>query len=100
QVILAQLVLRMHFLVLRQVRTRQQVLVNADRTLGLATAAKQVTQRKMQFDRFRIQLDDFDEGIDRLVRLLVQQEIQSPEVATRQAARFGDKLFYIHTRSQ
>ena len=78
QVIHAQFVLGVHLLLDRQVRTRQQVLVDADRALGLAAAAEQITERKVHLGRFRVQLDDLDEGVDGLVGLFVQQEIQSP----------------------
>jgi hypothetical protein len=49
--------------------------VHADRAIDLALPAEQVTQREMQIDRLRIDLDHFDERLDRLVGLLVQQEI-------------------------
>jgi hypothetical protein len=77
QVIHAQLILRMLLLLLRQVGTRQQVLVHADRALGLAAAAEQIAQREVHIGRFRVQPHDLDEGIDGLVGLLVEQEIQA-----------------------
>ena len=48
------------------------MLVHAYRTLVLATAAKQVTQREMQLRRIGVTLDRFDEGINGLVLLLIQ----------------------------
>ncbi|MNR63141.1 hypothetical protein D3C85_1853550 [compost metagenome] len=53
----------------------------------------------MQFDCFRIQLDDFNESVDRLVGLFVEQKIQTLEIAARQSARLGNQLFDIHARS-
>jgi hypothetical protein len=34
-------------------------------------------KREMQFDRLRIDLGNLEEGVDGLVRLLVEQEIQA-----------------------
>lgn len=69
-----------------------QILVHADRPLGLAAPAEQVAQREVQFDRLRIDLGHLQEGIDGLVRLLVEQEVESLEIGARQGARFVHHL--------
>jgi len=56
----------------RQVRAIQQMSMNSDGTIELATPPKEIAERLMQLDRFGIQLDDFDERIDRFVSLIVQ----------------------------
>jgi hypothetical protein len=45
----------------------------------------------------RIDLGDFEEEFDGLVRLLVEQEIQALEIGTRQGPRFMDNLPHVHT---
>ena len=72
QVILSELVLCVHQVILRKIGTCEQILVHPDCALDFASPAKQVTQREMQFDSFRIELDDLDECIDRLIRLFIQ----------------------------
>ena len=66
--------------------------MDADRAFGFAAAAEQIAEREMHVGSFRVELDDFDEGVDRLVRLLVEQEIQALEIAARQAARLRYQL--------
>ncbi len=84
QVILSKLVERLRALACRQIRAVQQVRVNADCTIELAAPPKEIAQRLMQLDRFRIELDDFDECIDRFVGLIVQQVIEAAKVRARQ----------------
>lgn len=98
QVVHAQFILGVRFLLGRQVRARQQVLVHADGALGLAAAAEQVAQREVHIGRFRVQAHDLDEGVDGLVRLVVQEEVQALEIAARQAARLGHQLADVHPR--
>src|SRR3569833_3926235 len=82
----------MHLTLNRQIRARKQILMNANSALGLSAPPKQTTQRKMQLGGFRIELDDLDECIDRLVGLLIQQEVQTLEIPLRQGARLGYEL--------
>ena len=79
----------------RQVGATQEILMHADRAVGLAAPAKQVAERKVQFDGFGIELRDFDEGVDRLVVLLVEQEVQAAEVRARQIRVFGQQRFQV-----
>ncbi len=92
QVILCQLEQRLLPLVLFQIGPLNQVKVHAHRTIHLAAAAEQAAQRKVQLDRLRVDLDHFDEGFDRLVLLLVEQEVQPLEIRARQRAGFGKQL--------
>ena len=48
-------------LVRGEIGSIDQILVHADGTVDLALPAEQVPQRKVQVDRLRIDLDDFDE---------------------------------------
>ena len=63
-----------------QVATREQVFVDPYRALILAPAAKQVAEREVQFLRVGVVLHRLDEGIDRLVLLLVEQEVETAKV--------------------
>ncbi len=100
QIVLRQFVQRSELLFRRQIGALQQVLVHADRSLDFAPPPEQAAQRKMQFDGLRIDLHDLDEGFDRLVRLLVEKEIQALEVRKRERARFGQQLLDVHPRRQ
>ena len=66
-----------------QVGAVQQVLMDPHRALELAAAAKQVAKREVQVGRVGIMLDGLDEGIDRLVVLVVQQQVQALVVGLR-----------------
>ena len=81
-----------------QVGTVEQVLMHADRAIDLALAAEQIAQREVQIDRLRIDLDDFDERLDRLVGLLVQQEIEAAEIRQRQRARLAQQVLDVDAR--
>jgi hypothetical protein len=48
--------------------------VHADGTLGFATPAKQITQRKMQLDGLGVDLGDLENGINRLVGLSLSKK--------------------------
>ena len=58
----------------------EQVLMHANGAIDFALLAEQVAEREMQIDRLGIDLHDLDERFDCLVRLLVKQEIEPPEV--------------------
>src|SRR5208282_829428 len=81
-----------------QVGTVEQVLVHADRAIDLALAPEQVAQREVQIDRLRVDLDHLDERFDRLVRLLVEQEVETAEVRQRQGPRFAQKVLDVDAR--
>ncbi|MNS80715.1 hypothetical protein D3C72_1144080 [compost metagenome] len=83
-----------------QVGTAEQALVHADGALHFTAPAEQATQREVQLCGFRVQLGDFDKGIDRAVRLFIEQEIQPPEIGVGQAAGFPKHLPDIEARGQ
>jgi hypothetical protein len=60
-----------------QVAARQQVLVHPHGALVFAAAAEQVAQREVQLGGVGVVLDRLDEGVDGLVLLLVEQEVQA-----------------------
>ncbi|KAG1433195.1 hypothetical protein G6F57_022341 [Rhizopus arrhizus] len=74
--------------------------MDADGAFHLAAAAEKAAQRKVQLGGFRIQLGDFDERVNRTVRLLVQQEVKPPEIRVGQAAGFPKHLPDIEARGQ
>ena len=67
-----EVVLRSLAVRLADVTPRQQMLVNAHSTFVLATAAKQIAQGEMQFRGVGVALYRFNEGVNRLVLLLVE----------------------------
>lgn len=52
----------------------------------------------MQFQGFRIQPRSFEEGLDGLVRLFVEQEIQAAEIGSRQGAGLPHQMLDINPR--
>src|SRR5436190_17614536 len=98
QVVLPQLGERDHALLLRQVGALQQVLVHADCAVILAAPAKETAEGEVQLDRLGIDLHHFDERLDRLVGLLVQQEVEALEIRARQGARLVDDLADVDAR--
>src|SRR4030095_12269451 len=57
-------------LVGRKVRTVEQILVHPDGAVDLALSPEQAAEREMQVHGLRIDLDHFDERLDRLVGLV------------------------------
>src|SRR5437879_3853165 len=100
EVVLPQLDHRVQPLLGAQIRALEQVPVHADRALGLAAAAEQAPQREVQLDRLRVDLDHLDEGLDRLVGLLVEQEIEALEIRTPQLPRFQKELLDVDARRE
>ena len=62
-----------------QVAPVGQILVHTDGAIGFAASTEQIAQREVQLDRFRVQPHHVDERVDRLVGLLVEQEVQAAE---------------------
>ena len=87
EVVLAELGQRDQLLLRAQPGALEQVLVHADGAVILAAPAEQAAEREVQLDGLRIDLDHLDERLDRLVGLLVQQEVEPLEVGARQRAR-------------
>ena len=98
EVVLTELHLRLQLLLAGEIRAVEQVLVHADRAVVLAAAAEQAAEREMQVDGLGVDLDHLDEGLDRLVGLLVQQEVEALEIRARQRPRLGDDLLDVDAR--
>ena len=65
--------------------------MHADGAVDFAAAAEEAAQRELQLDRLRVLLGDLQERLDRLVGLLVQQEVEAAEIRRRQRARFREQ---------
>ena len=100
EIVLGKLEQRVELLFLRQVGALDQVLVHADRALDFAAPAKQRTQREMQLDRLRLHFHDLGERLDRLVGLLVEQEIEPFEIRRGQRARLGQQMLDVDARGK
>ena len=61
----------------RQIFTIEKMVVNAHRAVKFSAAAKEISQRMMQLNRFRIKLYHFDKSINSLIRLIIQQQIDA-----------------------
>jgi hypothetical protein len=82
----------------RQAGAREQELVQAHRALVFAAAAKQVAEREVQLGAVGVVLHDLDEGIDRLVLLFIEQQVQSLQIGLRRFARLALPLAQIDAR--
>src|SRR5258706_7315046 len=100
QIVLCKFVQRRHLLLGHQIRPLEQVFVHADGALHFAAAAEQAAECEVQFYSLRIDLYDLDKGLDSLVGLLVEEEIESLEIRQRQCAGFGYPLLDVDARSK
>ena len=100
EIVLPQFKHRRKTLLAGQVAALEQVLVHANRPFGLTAPAKQAAEGKMQLYGLRVELDHLDEGIDGLVRLLVEQEIEAAKVGARQRLGLGDQVAYVDARGK
>jgi hypothetical protein len=83
-----------------EVGAREQVLVHPHGALVFAAAAEQVAQREVQLGRVRVVLHRLDEGIDRLVLLFVQQEVQAAEVGLGREPVLDAQLAQVEARGE
>jgi hypothetical protein len=83
-----------------QVAARQQVLVHAHGALVLAAAAEQVAQREVQLGGVGVVLHRLDEGVDGLVLLFVEQEVQAAEVGLGRLPVLDAQLPQVQPRGQ
>ena len=95
QIVQGQRVLSTLMIGLVQVAARQQVLVHANGTFILAAPAKQISQREVQLRCVRVVLYRFDESINRLVLLFIEEEIQSLEIGLGCLPIFKAKLAQV-----
>ena len=100
EVVLRQLVQGSQALLSGEVGTIDQVLVHADGAFHFPAPAEQAAQGKMQLDGLGIHLDHLDERLDGLVRLLIDEEVETAKVRRRQRARLGQKLFDVDARRE
>ena len=68
-----------------ELRARDEVLVNANGTIHLAAASKQVAQGEMRLDRLGLDFEDLEKHLDRLVGPVVEQVVEAAEVIRRHA---------------
>ena len=92
--------LRTLALFLADVCAREQMFVHAYGAAVFATSAKKIAQRKMQLGGVRVVLYGFNKGINGLVLLLVEQEIQPFEVGLGGAAVFAADLAQVKARGE
>ena len=83
-----------------QVAAREQMFVDPHRTFIFAAPAEQVAQGEVQFGGVRIVLNGLDEGVDGLVLLLVEQEIEAFEVGLGGLPVLDSQLTQVETRGQ
>ena len=83
-----------------EVGARQQVFVHPHGTVVVAAAAEQVAQGKVQFGGVRVALDGFNEGVDGLVLLLVEQVVEATKISLGGFAALHAHLPHVPARSQ
>jgi hypothetical protein len=76
------------------------VLVHAHRALVFAAAAKQVAEREVQLLRVGVVLHGLDEGVDGLVLLLVEQEVEAAKVGLGRLAVLEPELPDVEARCE
>jgi hypothetical protein len=96
-VVLAEFQQRHGFHGVRQSRAGDQVLVQPDRPVDLATAAEKIAQRKVGFHRVAVVFGQLEEYLDGLVLLLVKQVVQAAKIVRRELAHLGAGT--AHTRA-
>ncbi len=83
-----------------QVGALEQVLVHAHGALVLAAAAEQVAEREVQLGGVGVVLHRLDEGVDRLVVLLVEQQVQALVVGLGRLLLLALPLAQVEARGQ
>ena len=84
---------------LADVGPREQVFVHAHGAVVVTPAAKQVAQREVQFGGVGVALHGFDEGVDGLVLLFVQQVVQAAEIGLGRLSALHAPLAQIQAGS-
>src|SRR5690606_19661821 len=72
-----------------EVGSGQQIQMYLDRPLHITPLAEQLADGDMGLDRFRVDLKGPDEGLDSLVRMLVEQVVESDEILLVDGAAVG-----------
>ena len=83
-----------------EVAAREQMLMHPHGAVVFPPAAKQVAQGEVQLGSVGVVLHGLDEGVDGLVLLFVEQEVQALEVGLGRAPVFGAQLAQIEPRRQ
>ena len=83
-----------------QVAAGDQVFVYPYSALVFATATKKIAQGKVQLGGVRVVLHCFNEGVNRLVLLLVEQEVQTAKVGFGGLPVFNAELPQIQPGGQ
>ena len=99
-VVLRQAVLCLVALLLGQVGTAEQVLVDAHGSLVLTAPAEQVAEREVELRRVRVLLHGLDEGVDRLVVLLVEQQVETLVVDLGRFLALAPELARVEARGE
>ena len=99
-VVLRQAVLGLVALGLREIGAAEQVLVDAHRALVLAALSEQVAEREVELGGVRVLLDGFDEGVDRLVVLLVEEQVQALVVDLGRLLALAPVLARVEARGE
>ena len=63
-----------------QIRPREQILMDANRSLDFAAAPEQVTERKVRLERLVVDFGHLDEQLERFIGLAAQHEIQAANI--------------------
>lgn len=63
----------------RQILARDQILMDTDGTIDLATTAEQCAERQMGLECVAVDICEFEEEVDRLVRLFLEQIVQAAQ---------------------
>ena len=63
-----------------QIRTREQVLMDANRSLDFAAAPEQVTEREVRLERLVVDFGHLDEQLERFIGLAAQHEVQAANI--------------------
>ena len=92
QVVLTELEKRLAPLLGTERPALDQVVVDTDRAVDFTPPPVQVAEREVSVDCLAVDLEHPDEELDRLVRLLVQQIVDSPEVMVAQLGLSGCAL--------
>jgi len=87
QIVLGQRQQRLFAVLRRQLLARQKILMDADRALDFAAPAIQRAQREMGLYRLRVGIHQLQEHIERPVRLLGHQIVESRQVVRMQLAQ-------------
>jgi len=100
QIVLAKFVLRLIAHLFGQIHSTSEVLMDADRAIGLAAPTEQITQCKVKFGRFWVKPNDINKRVNGPVRFFIKQVVQAPKIRIRKAACLSRLLAQISPRGE